>query len=34
MKRYIPFMKSDPEVAVLRLDGLIAAGRGLNDNGI
>lgn len=34
MKRYIPFMKQDPEVAVLRLDGLIAAGRGLNDNGI
>lgn len=27
-------MKSDPEVAVVRLDGLIAAGRGLNDNGI
>ena len=34
MKRYIPFMKNDPEVAVVRLDGLIAAGRGLNDNGI
>ena len=34
MKRYIPFMKSDPEVAVVRLDGLIAAGRGLNDAGI
>ncbi|MEM1373531.1 MAG: S49 family peptidase [Pseudomonadota bacterium] len=34
MKRYIPFLKSDPEVAVLRLDGLIAAGRGLNDNGV
>lgn len=34
MKRYIPFMKSDPEVAVVRLDGLIASGRGLNDAGI
>ncbi|MEO0487058.1 MAG: S49 family peptidase [Pseudomonadota bacterium] len=33
MKRFIPFMKKEPEVAVLRLDGLIAAGRGLNDNG-
>ncbi|MEM9437626.1 MAG: S49 family peptidase [Pseudomonadota bacterium] len=34
MKRFIPFMKKDPEVAVVRLDGLIAAGRGLNDNGM
>lgn len=34
MKRFIPFMKNDPEVAVLRLDGLIASGRGLNDSGV
>ncbi|WP_300037795.1 S49 family peptidase [uncultured Roseobacter sp.] len=33
MKRWIPFMKSDPEVAVVRLSGMISAsGRGtLND---
>ncbi|MEM6479930.1 MAG: S49 family peptidase [Pseudomonadota bacterium] len=34
MKRYIPFMKSDPTVSVVRLDGLIASGRGLNDSEI
>lgn len=34
MKRFIPFVKQDPDVAVLRLDGLIASGRGLNDAGI
>jgi signal peptide peptidase SppA len=35
MKRFIPFMKSDPMVAVVRLSGVIAAGgRGLNDAGI
>ncbi len=28
MKRFIPFMKSDPSVAVIRLQGLIASGRG------
>ncbi|MEL6609075.1 MAG: S49 family peptidase [Pseudomonadota bacterium] len=34
MKRWIPFLKSDPQVAVVRLDGMIASGRGLNDQGI
>ena len=36
MKYYIPFLKSDPLVAVLRLSGVIAAGRrgGLNDAGM
>ncbi|MFT4783161.1 MAG: signal peptide peptidase SppA [Paracoccaceae bacterium] len=35
MKRFIPFMKSDPVVAVVQLSGMIAAGpRGLNDAGI
>ena len=36
MKRYIPFLKSDPTVAVLRLQGMIASGgRGaLNDAGL
>ncbi|WP_368185021.1 S49 family peptidase [Aestuariibius sp. HNIBRBA575] len=32
MKRFIPFIKSDPRVAVIRLNGVIASGgRGLND---
>lgn len=32
MKRWIPFLKSDPAVAVIRLQGVIAGGRGgLND---
>lgn len=31
MKRFIPFVKSDPLVAVVRLSGMIASGRGLND---
>lgn len=32
MKKYLPFLKSRPKVAVLRLNGQIAAGgRGLND---
>ena len=32
MKRYIPFMKADPRVAVIRLQGAISSGaRGLND---
>ncbi|TMV62506.1 S49 family peptidase, partial [Thioclava sp. BHET1] len=33
MKRWIPFLKTPPRVAVLRLSGVIAAGRrgGLND---
>jgi len=37
MKRFIPFLKSDPMVAVLRLNGVIASGgRGqtLNDAGL
>lgn len=35
MKRFIPFVPSDPVVAVIRLSGVIAAGsRGLNDEGI
>ena len=32
MKRYIPFVKSDPFVAVIRLQGAIAnSGRGLDN---
>ena len=32
MKRFIPFMKSDPHVAVVRLQGAITnGGRGLDD---
>ncbi|WP_147126107.1 S49 family peptidase [Shimia ponticola] len=31
MKRWIPGMKEDPTVAVVRLEGIIASGRGLND---
>jgi signal peptide peptidase SppA len=34
MKRWIPFMKSEPTVAVVRLSGMIATGRGLNDAGV
>ncbi len=35
MKRWIPFIKSDPYVAVIRLQGSIATGpRGLNDRGL
>lgn len=35
MKRWIPFVKSDPRVAVIRLQGAIASGgRGLNDVGM
>ncbi len=35
MKRWIPFIKSDPHVAVIRLQGTIAAsGRSLNDRGL
>lgn len=35
MKRWIPFMKSDPHVAVVRLQGTIAtSGRSLNDRGL
>lgn len=35
MKRFIPFLKSDPHVAVIRLQGLIAtSGRALNDRGL
>ena len=36
MKRYIPFMKSDPSVAIIRLQGMIAGGsRGtLNDRAL
>lgn len=35
MKRYIPFMKPDPHVAVIRLQGAIAtSGRALNDRGL
>lgn len=35
MKRWIPFVKSDPFVAVIRLQGTIAAGaRGLDDAGL
>ncbi|WP_208348037.1 S49 family peptidase [Pseudaestuariivita rosea] len=35
MKRWIPFMKSDPVVSVVRLNGMIASGpRGLSDDGI
>ena len=37
MKRFIPFVKSNPRVAVIRLNGMIAAGSrmgGLNDAGM
>ncbi|MGR3492307.1 MAG: S49 family peptidase [Shimia sp.] len=34
MKRLIPFMPPEPTIAVVRLDGMIASGRGLNDAGI
>ncbi len=35
MKRWIPFVKSDPHVAVIRLQGTIASsGRALNDRGL
>lgn len=35
MKRYIPFVKSDPHVAVVRLQGTIAnSGRALSDRGL
>ena len=35
MKRWIPFVKSDPTVAVVRLQGAIAtSGRALNDRGL
>lgn len=35
MKRWIPFLKSDPHVAVIRLQGTIASsGRALNDRGL
>lgn len=36
MKRWIPFLKSEPRVAVIRLQGTIGAGRGaaLNDEGL
>lgn len=35
MKRYIPFIKSDPQVAVIRLQGAIAtSGRALSDRGL
>lgn len=35
MKRWIPFIKSDPHVAVIRLQGAIASsGRALNDAGL
>lgn len=35
MKRFIPFLKSDPTVAVIRLQGMIASGRGaLNDRAL
>ena len=35
MKRFIPFVASDPVVSVLRLNGVIASGgRGLNDAGM
>ena len=35
MKRWIPFIKSDPHVAVIRLQGVIAtSGRSLNDRGL
>lgn len=35
MKRYIPFMKSDPQVAVVRLQGAITTGgRGMDDVGL
>lgn len=34
MKRFVPFLKTPPVVAVIRLNGMIAAGqRGLNDAG-
>ena len=34
MKRFLPFVKKDPLVSVIRLNGMIAAGpRGLNDAG-
>jgi serine protease SohB len=31
MRRFIPFLKKPPRVAVVRLTGMIAAGRGLSD---
>ncbi|MEM7295330.1 MAG: S49 family peptidase, partial [Pseudomonadota bacterium] len=31
MRRHIPFLKSKPTVAVVRLSGVIMSGRGLND---
>lgn len=35
MKRWIPFLKSDPHVAIIRLQGVIASGgRGLSDRGL
>jgi serine protease SohB len=35
MKRYIPFLKSDPQVAVIRLQGAIStSARSLNDRGL
>ncbi len=35
MKRYIPFVKSDPAVAVIRLEGTIGAGpRGMSDKAL
>lgn len=35
MKRFIPFVKTDPSVAVIRLQGMIAGGRGtLNDQAL
>ena len=36
MKRWIPFLKSEPSVAVIRLQGVIAGGRrgALNDAGL
>lgn len=35
MKQWIPFIKSDPTVAVIRLQGMIASGRGtLNDQAL
>ncbi|MGR3468282.1 MAG: S49 family peptidase [Shimia sp.] len=34
MKRLIPFMPPEPTIAVVRLDGIISSGRGLNDAGI
>jgi len=34
MKRFLPFLKSRNSVSVVRLNGLIATGRGLNDAGL